>query len=88
MCSNEDLFYLECIINQTDDDRAWDIWQTLKSSELAKQSPNTGSPKLPTWEETYKWAYGSHGAPDLDQGQYAILRGCYEFICRQLRAGA
>jgi hypothetical protein len=54
----------------------------VKFSDVKEQLHNTGSPKLPTWEEVYKWGMESHGTPDLDQGRYAILRGCYDYICR------
>jgi hypothetical protein len=48
--------------------------------EENSSSHNTSIPKFPTWEEVYKWAIDSHGSPDIDQGRYAILRGCYDFI--------
>jgi len=55
-----------------------------KSAECANlQAHNNRVMQLPTWEDVYKWAIDSHGTPDLDQGRYAILRGCYDFICQQ-----
>lgn len=68
------------------DNGGWVKFSEIKV--LLQTAQNTGSPKLPTWEEVYKWAMDSHGTPDLDHDRYAILRGCYEFICRQLRASA
>ena len=40
--NKKDLYYLECVINQSDNERAWDIWQTLKE-ELAQRANNTQS---------------------------------------------
>ena len=46
MLSKEDLNYLEWVVNSSDDNRAWDILQTLKAAVLAQETNNTGSPKL------------------------------------------
>lgn len=53
-------------------------------------SANTGSPKLPTWEtvekEYYKWV-GSHMLGE-SPGPSSSAWWVYDYICRQLRAGA
>ena len=43
--NKKDLYYLECVINQSDNERAWDIWQTLKE-ELAQRADNKQSTPL------------------------------------------
>jgi hypothetical protein len=43
MFSQEDLNYLEWVVNSSDDNRAWDIWQTLKPAVLAQQTTNQQS---------------------------------------------
>jgi hypothetical protein len=43
MLSKEDLDYLEWVVNSSDDNRAWDIWQTLRTNVLAQQQPTQQS---------------------------------------------
>ena len=40
MLENKDIAYLEWVVSMSDDDRAWDIWQTLKTAVLAQQTNN------------------------------------------------
>ena len=66
-----------------------EAWQTLKTAVLAQQTNNTGSPKLPTLEETL--AHFNCDQELYTDGQrltHGLIERCYNFICRQLRAGA
>jgi hypothetical protein len=62
----------------------------LKTVEHQPTAPNTSSPKLPTWEsiekEYYKWV-GSHMLGE-SPGPSSSAWWAYDFICRQLQAGA
>lgn len=66
-----------------------EAWQTVKA-ELAQRSDNTGSPKLPDKNEI------GNALRDMRAGQgafvtdleWGVLTFVYDFIVRQLRAGA
>ena len=64
-------------------------WQLIRAAlaESTNSSPNTGSPKLPTLEEVE-----SHVHDVTMRGSYcghpSKIELAYDFICRQLRAGA
>ena len=58
-------------------------------AELAQQANNTGSPKLPTLVETLAHFNCDQELYTDDQRlTHGLIERCYNFICRQLRAGA
>lgn len=68
-------------------------WQRIKTAlaELGT-TPNTGSPKLPTgedvWNHVLEWReHKIAPVPDRDACR-CVTQVVYDFICRQLRAGA
>jgi hypothetical protein len=61
-------------------------WQTLKSAVFGK-SPNTGSPKLPRFEELWD-AYCDEYKFGDDASEHETCLSFYDIIARQLRAGA
>jgi len=81
----------DAVIGATDEQHSIAVYvegPTKHYLEWVEERALAGSPKLPPWEDIYKWAMDSHGTPDLDLGRYAILRGCYDYMCHQLQPGA
>ena len=54
--------------------------QPPKKAESVPQADNTGSPKLPTRKQFITWLSTFESAPSV--------MSVYEWMCRQLRAGA
>ncbi len=58
------------------------------TAEAEKPTANTGSPKLPTLEECENAVVNSDNDHIQILRDCAIVRRCYDFICRQLQADA
>ena len=70
-----------------DSANAWDrIKNELK--ERAQLSRNTGSPKLPTLLEAISGALGFKVTEVPGTDTAMAMKDMYDFMCRQLRAGA
>ena len=76
---------IELVGSVMEDNGMWshkrEAWVRIKTalSELGT-TPNTGSPKIPTRADFIKWLSTFESAPSASS--------VYDWVCRQLRAGA
>jgi hypothetical protein len=65
-------------------------WQAAtKAAEEKFTSTDTAIPKLPTYDEVVSSIeLDQNDCFKLTKDHYSGMRRCYDFICRQLRAGA